>query len=250
MSLPVPYYSEPGITIYHGDARELVPLLDPAAPLACDPPYGTGWYENDRDITLFMAALFASRDGFCFGYPERLVRMCMTAQRVPSEWIVWWPTNGACRGFNLAGARNESEHIAFFGRHRVAQLRQSRGESSRRMYEKDYKHTDGGAGRGLDVHGDQEMRRVSDVWTMAAPGLAFLSAQRLHTNQKPDALLLRLVEAVSEPGQTILDPTCGSGTALLAARSLGRPSIGIDIDEQSCETAAKRLAQQVLFGAP
>ena len=117
------------------------------------------------------------------------------------------------------------------------------------MVAKDYRHADGGAGRGLDVPGDLETRRVSDVWTMAAPGLGFLSSHRLHANQKPDTLLLRLVEAVSEPGGTILDPTCGSGTSLVAARSLGRRAIGIDIDEASCSTAVDRLRQSVLFGA-
>ncbi len=242
-----PYYDQGGVTIYCGDARDIVPQLSGWDTYTCDPPYGTGWYENDKDVTAFVAGLAASRDGCVFGYPERLVRMCMLAGREPSEWIVWWPTNGACRGFNLAGARNESEHIAFFGKHRVSQLRQSRGEASRRMVDKNYRHADGGAGRGLDVQGDPESRRISDVWTMAAPGLGFLSAHRLHTNQKPDALLLRLVEAVSEPGQTILDPTCGSGTALVAARSLGRKAIGIDIDEACCATAVQRLRQEVLF---
>jgi len=242
-----PYYDHGGVQIFHGDAREIVPTLGAWDSYVCDPPYGTGWYENDRDVMAFVSGLASTRDGCIFGYPERLVQLCMNAGRAPSEWIVWWPTNGACRGFNLAGARNESEHIAFFGRHRVAHLRQSRGEASRRMYAKDYRHTDGGVGRGLDVHGDTETRRISDVWTMAAPGLAFLSSQRLHPNQKPDALLQRLVEAVSEVGQTVLDPTCGSGTALVAARSLRRKAIGIDIDEACCEMSAKRLAQEVLF---
>lgn len=242
-----PYYDHGGITIYHGDCREIVPALGQWHAYACDPPYGTGWYENDTDVMAFVAGLASTRDGCVFGYPERLVQLCIKAARAPSEWIVWWPTNGACRGFNLAGARNESEHIAFFGKHRVAKLRQSRGESSKRMVEKDYRHQDGGAGRGLDVQGEADTRRVSDVWTFASPGLGFLHAQRRHPNEKPETLMLRLVEATSEAGQTILDPTCGSGTTLWAARQLGRFAIGIDVDEACCESAAKRLAQAVLL---
>src|SRR5215510_3762764 len=114
-----PYYEHDGITIYHGDAVELVPRLYGEGwrwdALLCDPPYGTGWYEHDSDISQSIGEWLAQWPGCCFGYPERLVRLCMTMARVPSEWIVWWPTNGAVRGFNLAGARNETEHIAFFG---------------------------------------------------------------------------------------------------------------------------------------
>lgn len=43
------------------------------------------------------------------------------------------------------------------------------------------------------------------------------------------------------PAGSILDPSCGSGTTLLAAREAGRAATGIEIDEQHCETAAVRL---------
>lgn len=245
-----PYYEHGGVMIYHGDCREIVPALaldcDTDA-LLCDPPYGTGYYVNDTDISAFIGGLFSALDGCCFGYPERLIQVIERARRYPSEWVVWWPTNGACRGFNLAGVRNESEHIAFFGKHRIAELREARSEASRRMTAKNYRHQDGGAGRGLDTNGDPESRRLGDVWRFPAPGLGFQHEARQHPNEKPEALMLRLVEAVTATGQTILDPTCGSGVSLWAARQLGRKAIGIDIDEQCCETSAKRLAQEVLI---
>jgi len=242
-----PYYDHAGITIYHGDCREVLPALGTFDLLLTDPPYGTGWYETDTDATSVVAGLLSSRAAV-FGYPERLVRLCLRAQAVPTEWITWWPTNGACRGFNLAGARNESEHIAIFGRHRIATLRQARSESSQRLVRANYVHADGGAGRGLDVQGDKETRRVSDVWTYPSPGLGFLHAQRRHPNEKPEPLMLRLVEGLAERGELLVDAFAGSGTTLWAARQLGVRAIGIELEERYCEIAARRLAQEVLFG--
>lgn len=242
-----PYYQDDaaGITIYHGDARSELPDADA---IVTDPPYGTGWYDTDHPVVDVLIPLLQARPRIAlFGYPERLVRLCMDAGVGPSEWIVWWPTNGACRGFNLAGARNESEHIAIFGKHRMGDVRIPRAsENSRQKVRANYRHADGTAGRGLDSHGEEDTRRVSDVWTDAAPGLAFLSNRRLHPNEKPIELLQRLVEGMAASGEIVLDPFMGSGTTLLAAKNLGRRAIGIEIEERYCEIAARRLDQTVL----
>jgi site-specific DNA-methyltransferase (adenine-specific) len=67
---------------------------------------------------------------------------------------------------------------------------------------------------------------------------------RVHLAQKPIELLKRLI-GKSVHG-TVLDPFSGAGSTLLAASQLGRPAVGIEIEERYCEIAAKRLAQEVL----
>lgn len=57
------------------------------------------------------------------------------------------------------------------------------------------------------------------------------------------------IDRLTKPGDVILDPFAGSGTTLWAAKYLGRTSVGVEIDERSCEVIANRLAQDTLFGA-
>ena len=65
-----------------------------------------------------------------------------------------------------------------------------------------------------------------------------------HPTVKPLKLMEWLIKLSG--GQTILDPFMGSGTTLVAAKSLGRKAIGIEIDEHSCEIAANRCRQRAL----
>ena len=67
-----------------------------------------------------------------------------------------------------------------------------------------------------------------------------------HPAQFPIALPTWFVSAGTRPGQIVIDPFMGSGTALRAAKDLGRRAIGIEIEEKYCEIAAKRLSQEVL----
>ncbi|MGP1437522.1 MAG: DNA methyltransferase [Treponema sp.] len=63
----------------------------------------------------------------------------------------------------------------------------------------------------------------------------------LHPTQKPLRLMQLLIELVTKKGQLVLDPFCGSGTTLLAAKLLERKFIGIEKENQFYETSKKRV---------
>lgn len=79
------------------------------------------------------------------------------------------------------------------------------------------------------------------------PGLTGCIEATGHPTQKNERLMRRLLALY--PEGTVLDPFMGSGTTVVAAKSVGRTAIGIEKDERWCEVTAKRLAQGVLFGA-
>lgn len=67
------------------------------------------------------------------------------------------------------------------------------------------------------------------------------SDRGLHPTQKPISLMKYLIELTTLEGQTVLDPFCGCGSTLQAAKELGREYIGIEINPTYYETVCKRL---------
>jgi site-specific DNA-methyltransferase (adenine-specific) len=110
--------------------------------------------------------------------------------------------------------------------------------------------------RGRDAHGKAVYARdaggaliaadpkrgvpLGDVWDI--PYLNPKARERVgYPTQKPIVLLERIISLATEPGDLVLDPCCGSGTTLVAARLLGRRSIGIDLSAQAIAIAEQRL---------
>lgn len=93
------------------------------------------------------------------------------------------------------------------------------------------------------IYGKLTKRVGQDGWIHpigAQPGLGG------HPCPKSLGFWKRLMVAVSDEGQTIVDPFLGTGTTTEAAKDLGRKAIGIEIEERYCEIAANRLRQEVL----
>ena len=71
-----------------------------------------------------------------------------------------------------------------------------------------------------------------------------LASKRLtHPNEKPVDLLNYLIEAVSRPGDVVLDPFVGSGTTAAAAKALGRRFVGIELDLGYANAARARISK-------
>jgi site-specific DNA-methyltransferase (adenine-specific) len=82
---------------------------------------------------------------------------------------------------------------------------------------------------------------VSDTW-VDIPPINSQAAERLgYPTQKPVALLERIIQASSNPGDMVLDPFCGCGTTVHAAQKLGRRWIGIDITHLAITLMKERL---------
>lgn len=82
---------------------------------------------------------------------------------------------------------------------------------------------------------------VGDLW-MDIQVIGRTAGERLHyPTQKPVALLERIIEASSDPGDLVLDPFCGCGTTIAAAEKLNRKWIGIDITYLAINLIKNRL---------
>lgn len=222
-----PYYERGGITIYHGDCREIMPTLANVGLVVTDPPYVFG-----------IASTF--EEGKAGGWGD-----LMNAGGIYANWIrEWWRlvsnTAGAAWVFNswrsfpvLARGAHEArwpiESLLIWDKEWI-------GPGGQRGLRPSYEVV------ALFTHPEFQVtdRGTPDIWRSKWAG-----AKDFHPAEKPVALLQRLIGAGKFQG-AVLDSFCGSGSTLVAARALGRHAIGIEIEERYCEIAAKRLAQEVL----
>jgi site-specific DNA-methyltransferase (adenine-specific) len=75
------------------------------------------------------------------------------------------------------------------------------------------------------------------------------TGNKLHPTQKPLSILLPLIQSFTKPGDTVLDPFCGSGSTLAASLLCGRKSVGIDLSETNAQIAAGRMERVVSSGS-
>jgi site-specific DNA-methyltransferase (adenine-specific) len=249
-----PYYDEGGITIYHGDCREVLPTLvaESIAAVFTDPPYGMTDLHWDSAVPMvvlwpLLERLCVPNAAYIFTASQPFTSAVVMSR--PSwfrtEWI--WKKNA---GSNFATTKwhpmKEHESILVFGRqvttyNAIKQPRSSpitAGYTNTSNTGKRQAYSGVSHNKGFVV-ADGKMRVPSSVQ-------AWNRERGLHPNQKPVALCEYFVKTYSNPDETILDPFAGSGSAGVACLRAGRKFVGIEREERYCEIAAKRLSQNVL----
>lgn len=90
---------------------------------------------------------------------------------------------------------------------------------------------------------------LGDVWDIGV--IAPIARERTgYPSQKPEALLERLLAALTDPDDLVVDPYAGSGTTLAVAFRLGRRFVGIDASDVALDVAARRLTAVADSGSP
>lgn len=218
-----PYYDEGGIQIFHGDCREVLPILA-ADVLVTDPPYGIAFRSNMHGARYETQAT-ADRPVSIEGDDNTDLR----------DWVLsWWGDRPALIFGTWKVARpTATRHVLTWlkGDHLgMGDLSMPWKPNTEEVYV---------LGRGFAGH------RGTSLLDYPAP-VSWASGGRLHPHQKPIGLMSALLDKC--PPGTVLDPFAGSGSTLVAAKLCGRRAIGIETDERHCENTVKRLAQGVLFG--
>jgi len=88
---------------------------------------------------------------------------------------------------------------------------------------------------------EQRGKPLSDVWSDIDPLNSQANERLGYPTQKPEALLERIIRLTTDPGDIVLDPFCGCGTAIAVAQKLGRKWIGIDITHLAIALMKYRL---------
>tara|TARA_R110000868_G_scaffold84519_6_gene238224 strand:- start:1757 stop:2395 length:639 start_codon:yes stop_codon:yes gene_type:complete len=205
-----PYYDCDGITIYHGDCREVLPTLPKFDFIVTDPPYGIDYCSGkngvvsrsivgDKDTTLRDFAIGLKDDVACFATWQ------CDPPKTPKAQLIWSkPTIGMGDLSFPFGCSYEV--IWIFGN--------------------DWK----GRRMGSVLTGETVV-----TWNSGP-------AKRIHPHQKPVEVVAQLIERHEG---VFLDPFMGSGSTMRAAKNLRRTAIGIELEERYCEAAVKRLQQSV-----
>ena len=271
-----PYYEEAGITIYHGDCREMLPHLY-ARMILTSPPYwnareygGMGWDTYPEYLEFVSNVVAASRiclDGWFVwiaGYIWRDGRMydcagdaARIAQKYGFVWrqqVPWFKPDFAPQpSIDLSPAHEMIEILATsntsmgdFDLIRVP--RRTEVRTGRIATERPSSGAQRGGGIGWGYERNDGTKQAPNV--LIANKLNGASDDYFgHPAAFPPEVILPWIIACSKIDEVVCDPFMGSGTTLRAAKDLGRRAIGIEIEERYCEIAANRLRQSVMnFG--
>lgn len=252
-----PYFERDGITIYHGDCREILPglsanLLFTSPPYGNQREYGIGDFDWEHLVPPALATAPAGaqvlvnlglihRDGEVIQYWEPLLASMRDAEFRFFGWYVWDQGDGLPGDWN---GRLAPSHEWVFHFNQVARQPNKWLRTQQRT----------ASGTGLR-RADGETSGISSPDKCGQPFKIPDSVIRIYREMRriwghpapfPENLPSYVIQTYSDVGELVLDPFMGAGTTLRAAKDLGRRAIGIEIEERYCEIAARRLDQGVL----
>lgn len=259
-----PYYQDEAVTLYHGNCCDLMPLLDLVVDhTITDPPYARDVYlrvrgndsaggkspgarglKKPRSLGAFGSA--------SVGNGARLQRLAVGDIGYINEMLPFVAAvlPGLTRRWAIVFSDVESTHMwrTELERFGMRYIRTGAWVKPDAMPQMTGDRPAVGFEPCTIAHGLARPMRwngggLPALWTH---NIAKGAARPDHPCPKPEGLMVELVSQFTDAGETILDPFAGSGTTLLAAKRLGRRAIGIEVSEQYCEVAAKRLAQGAL----
>ena len=229
-----PFYRDDYVTLYHGDCREILPRLGVKVDLvATDPPYNIGKkYGNLTDDArdpveywgwhdhIFRLVYDVMTDGYlyCFQSDRGVYTAMPRLSDLGFSYIqtlIWWGRNGYSMQLHRNSWSYRHEPILFMEK-----------------------------GKGGYLQAGIRDQWYTSVIEVPRPQSNFAEG-RHHATEKPVKLMSMILART--PGDLILDPFLGSGTTAVAAKKLRRKCIGIEIEEEHCETAANRC--QVIMAA-
>lgn len=214
MSLKPYYGPHAGITIYHGDCRVLLPMLEFDV-LLSDPPYGIS---HPTDYAHRGRSNLAACSNFMpvYGDADPFDPMHLMT---PAATILWGANYYADKLSPVSG-------WLVWNKERPHELDQATCELA---------WTNCVKGARVFNHLWNGMMRASEN-----------DGPLTHPTQKPVALMKWCLSLRWVREGLVCDPYMGTGSTLKAAKDLNRRAIGIEIEERYCEIAAKRLSQEVL----
>lgn len=226
-----PYYDDgKGIVIYCGDAPSILPDLPSVDLLLCDPPYGGGLATDYAERFKVAAGKWWKNVDRAFQVRHKPI----AGDDAPFDPIPLLRVK--CRAKVLWGANWYSNRLPDSGGWWVWDKRNGKRdvtEADWPMGEGELAWTNIGKGVRIFRHTWFGLIRDSE------------RGEHYHPTQKPVELMKWCIGMAKCAGM-VLDAYMGSGTTLRAAKDLGFPAIGIDIEESWCEVAARRLQQEVL----
>jgi site-specific DNA-methyltransferase (adenine-specific) len=246
MTLPKPYYQGNGVTLYHGDCREILPLLGHVDAIIADPPYNEtnlewdtwppGWPDVATRCTKSMWCFGSLSMFLAFRDEFRLWTM--------SQDVVWEKHNGS--GLHGDRFRRVHDHAVHFYKGDWASVYKDtpivtvEEERKRQTLIRGKKPAHWGGlelGKGYEYDGKRYMRSVIPVRSC--------HGRAVNETQKPEGIIAPLLQYCVAPGGVVCAPFAGSGTVLAVAQAQGRRAIGIEKRASQCIEIVKRVSQEL-----